>query len=99
MELIIQSPHFTIKHELNNFVAEAVNKLSLFYGKIESANVCLKLDKSDMTNNKVCEIRLAVPGNDLFAKKRNNTFEAATDEAVEALQHQIKKMKSKVENH
>ena len=98
MELIIQSLHFTVKQELNNFVAEKVNRLSHFYNKIESAKVCLKLDKSDKTDNKVCEIRLAVPGNDLFAKRQSATFEKATNEAVDALLQQIKKMKTKFDS-
>ncbi len=94
MELTIQSLHFTAKQKLNNFVTEKVNRLSRFYNKIESAKVCLKLDKSDKTDNKICEIRLAVPGNDLFAKRQCKTFENATNEAVAALQQQIKKMKT-----
>jgi putative sigma-54 modulation protein len=98
MKLTIQSLHFTTKEELNNFVTEKVNKLSHFFDHIESANVCLKLDKSNDTNNKVCEIRLAVPGEDLFAKKQCKTFEEATSEAVDALEHQINKMKAKLEN-
>ena len=67
------------------------------YDKIESAKVCLKLDKSDTTDNKICEIRLVVPGNDLFAKRKGKTFEKATNEVVDVLQRQIEKMKTKFE--
>jgi len=98
MKLTIQSLHFTEKYELNNFVTDKVNKLSHLYNKIESAQVCLKLDKSDQTENKVCEIRLAIPGNDLFAKRQCQTFEDATNQVVDILQRQIKKMKTRFEN-
>ena len=93
MELTIQSLHFNANQDLNDFVTEKVNKLSHFYDKIESAKVNLILEKSDTTDNKICEVRLAVPGNDLFAKRQCKTFEEATNEVVEALEQQIKKMK------
>ena len=97
MELTIQSLHFTAQQKLNDFVTKKVSRLSHLYDKIESAEVCLKLDKSNTTDNKICEIRLVVPGNDLFAKREGKTFEKATDEVVDVLQRQIEKMKTKFE--
>jgi len=44
----------------------------------------------------VAEIKLSVPGNDIFAKKQCKTFEEATDLAVEALRRQLKKHKEKL---
>ncbi|MEQ9229923.1 MAG: HPF/RaiA family ribosome-associated protein, partial [Cyclobacteriaceae bacterium] len=38
---------------------------------------------------------LNIPGEQLFAEKRAGSFEAATDEAVEALRRQLKKYKEK----
>jgi putative sigma-54 modulation protein len=38
---------------------------------------------------------LNIPGQTLFAKEQNSSFEAATDSAVEALRRQIKKYKEK----
>lgn len=98
MKINIQSLHFTPTQRLSDFVTEKVNKLSHFSDRIESGNVCLKLDKSDKTENKVCEILLVVPGNDLFAKRQCETFEEATNQTIEALQKQIRKMKTKFEN-
>jgi putative sigma-54 modulation protein len=37
-----------------------------------------------------------VPGKQFFAKNQADSFEAATDEAVEGLRRQIKKYKEKV---
>ena len=99
MEIKIQSLHFTPKQELTDFINEKVSKLSHFYHRIESGEICLKLDKSDKTENKICEIRLVVPGNDLFAKRQCKTFEEATNETIGALQKQIEKLKTKFENH
>ena len=55
-----------------------------------------KLDKKEGVENKIAEIKLAIPGKDLFAKKQCKSFEEATDLAVEALRKQIKKHKGKL---
>jgi putative sigma-54 modulation protein len=91
MEITIQSLHFTSREELNDFVTEKVNKLEHLNDKIGFAKVCLKLDKSNHRDNKVCEIQLGIPGNDLFAKRQCETFEKAISEAVDALKNQITK--------
>jgi putative sigma-54 modulation protein len=46
-------------------------------------------------DNKVAQIRLEVPGNDLFAKNQSRSFEQAADTAVEALRRQLIKHKNK----
>lgn len=97
MEVTVQSLHFTANDDLHNFVIDKVNKLAHFYDRIISANVVLKLDKSKTADNKVCEIRLVIPGEDLFAKNQYETFEEATTATVNALENQITKMKAKFE--
>jgi putative sigma-54 modulation protein len=49
--------------------------------------------------NKVTEIKLLVPGKDLFAKRQCKSFEEATDDAVEALRRQIRKQRDKTRAH
>jgi putative sigma-54 modulation protein len=61
-----------------------------------ASEVTLRLDKSDTQENKITEIRLVIPGNDLFARKQCKTFEEATDIAVEALRRQLSRHKQKV---
>ncbi len=95
MEITIQSIHFNSKTALNDFITEKVNKLAHLLYKIESALVTLKMEKTYTGEIKICDIRLAVPGNDLYVTRQNETFEAATHEAVDALLEQIKRMKGK----
>jgi putative sigma-54 modulation protein len=97
MQVIIQSPHFKAGKELTNHVNEKVNKLSRFYMGIIAAEVCLKLDGAHPAKNKVCEIRLIIPGNDLFALSQCETFEEAINETVDALKEQIRKHKYNVQ--
>jgi putative sigma-54 modulation protein len=45
--------------------------------------------------NKTVEIKLNIPGNQLFAKEEAKSFEEATDQATEALRRQLRKLKIK----
>lgn len=98
MKIKIQSLHFKANNLLEEYVQNKVSKLSHLNEGIISGDVCLKLDKSTKEDNKVCEIRLSVPGNDLFAKRQCKTFEEATNETVDALQQQLKKRKTQLNN-
>ncbi len=84
---------------LSNFIQTKVNKLETFYDGIVNGEVYIRTEKGDPKREKVIEIRLNVPGTSLFAKESADTFEAATDETVEALRRQIKKFKEKSSTH
>ena len=96
MKLKFQSLDFTASQELIDFVKGKVEKLEHLYDEIIWSEVSLKLEKSDAKENKVCEIRLAIPGNDLLASSQCKTFEEAAAQCVEALEKQIKKRKTKI---
>jgi putative sigma-54 modulation protein len=89
----IQSLHFTANQDLKDFITEHVSKLSHFNNRIMGTDVCLKLDKSDTDENKVCEIKLIAPGKDFFAERRCESFEEAVRQTVHALREQISKHK------
>ena len=72
-----------------------MGKLTRYYEGIIESEVFLKLDKSITHENKVAEIKLHIPGNDLFVKKQCESFESAVDKAIEALSAQVKKHKEK----
>jgi putative sigma-54 modulation protein len=42
------------------------------------------------------EIKIDVPGGDLFARKQSKTFEESTDLAVDAIKQQVVKHKEKL---
>jgi putative sigma-54 modulation protein len=95
MKVKVQSVHFDADKKLLDFIDEKVNKLATYNSTILDAEVILRLENSSTTDNKVVEIKLLVPGPDLFAKRQCKTFEEATDLAVEALRSQLKKSKEK----
>jgi putative sigma-54 modulation protein len=84
---------------LSDFIQTKVNKLETFYDGIVNGEVYIRTEKGDPKKEKVIEIRLNVPGTSLFAKESADTFEAATDETVEALRRQLKKFKEKTSSH
>ncbi|MEO7767131.1 MAG: HPF/RaiA family ribosome-associated protein [Ferruginibacter sp.] len=94
----IQSIGFTASEALTTFIKEKTAKMGLHLESILSSEVCLSTDKSSTNENKVCDIRLIIPGNDLLAKSQCKTFEEATAHACDALIKQIEKHKTKILN-
>jgi putative sigma-54 modulation protein len=97
MKIMIQTPGFKADQKLVDFVNEKLEKLSRFSDRILEAQVTLKLDKSETRENKISEIRLVIPGNDLFAVKHSTSFEEATTKTIEALKHQVATWKEKID--
>ena len=96
MNIKISSLHFDADKKLLDFVDKKVNKLVKFYEDIIGAEVVLRVEKNQDQDNKITEIRLSIPGNDLFVKKQSKSFEESVDLTVEALRQQLVKHKEKL---
>lgn len=99
MKITVQAIHFTADSKLVDFIQKKANKLDQFYDQIISGEVYLKLEKVEDEANKISEIKLLIPGNQLFAKEKCKTFEEATDLAIESLRKQLEKHKQKIRTH
>ena len=95
MDIQMNAVHFKADQKLLKFIQEKLNKLEQFNDQIVSAEVFLRLENDRDKENKIAEIKLHVPGKDLFAKKQCKSFEEAADVVVEALRRQIMKEKSR----
>ena len=95
MKIRVQSIHFDADSKLLEFIQEKVDKLIHFYDHIIGGEVVLKLDKASDMKNKILQILIQIPGNDLMAKEQCRTFEEATDLCVDTLTRQIKRYKEK----
>ena len=95
MKVNINAVHFKTDKKLDSFITEKVEKLSDMYDGIIGSEVTLRVNNGEDHDNKITEIRLLVPGNDLFAKKQSKSFEEATDIAVDALRKQLVRHKQK----
>ena len=96
MKISISSVKFKADKKLEDFIQEKITKLAGNYDNLISGEVTIRLDNSANQENKIAEIRLNIPGNDLFAKKQCKTFEEATDSALDALKKQLVKHKDKM---
>ena len=94
MKLQVHSIHFTADQKLIDFIQKKVDKLETFYDRVVDGEVFLRLNNEGI-DNKTVEIKVHVPGTQLFAKEHAKSFEAATDQATEALKMQIQKFKEK----
>lgn len=95
MKLKVSSLKFDADEKLLDFVQKKADKLDTFYDKIIDGEVNMHLEKSEKKENKIVEIKVNVPGTVLFAKEQASSFEAAADDAIEALRRQLKRHKEK----
>ena len=96
MNVTIQSVHFDASERLEEFINQKLGKLDQFSDDIIDAEVILRVDKADTAENKLAEIELGIPGDNLFAKKQSKSFEESVDLACEALRKQLMKRKEKL---
>jgi putative sigma-54 modulation protein len=92
----VQAVHFKADQKLIEYTEDKVGKLALFNDHIVTAEVFLRLENTTDVENKVAEVKLLVPGKELFSKKQAKSFEEAVDLASEALRKQVVKEKEKV---
>ena len=97
MKITVQSIHFNADKGLLEFIQKKADKLDIFYDKIVNGEVYLKLENVEDEVNKITEIKIQLPGNQLFAKEQCKTFEEATDLALESIRKQIAKHKKRSE--
>jgi putative sigma-54 modulation protein len=97
MNIKINDVHFSADQKLVDFINKKLSKLETFFDGIITVEIILKVIKPETSNNKEVELKISIPSKDyLFAKKQADTFEEATDLAIEAVKRQISKMKEKM---
>lgn len=94
MNTTINSVKFKADEKLEKFINEKVAKLDRMIDNAIKCEVILKVDKPESDNNKIAEIRIFVPGKDLFVTKQADTFEQAVADGVDTLNIQIEKYKN-----
>ncbi len=95
MKVYTQSINFNASVDLLNFIQNKVGSLKKFHDKIVNAEVFLKLENSSTKENKIAEIKINIPRNELVVKKQFRSFEEAVSTGVESLKRRLKKSKEK----
>jgi putative sigma-54 modulation protein len=96
MNIIIKSINFKAGNKLETFVREKVKKLFTQYDNIIRVNVILRKEASKSHENKLCEIRLVVPGYDHYAKKSSEGYRKSIALSVDVLQETLRRNKTKL---
>lgn len=96
MKVHAQSINFNASEQLLDFTQKKLETLNKFHDKIVDADVYFKLENSSDKENKITEIKINIPGNELVVKKQFKTFEEGVSTAVESLKRRLKKSKEKL---
>jgi len=95
MKVNVQTTNFVADQKLIDFITNRLLKLEMFYDRIVFADVFLKVQKTSEKENKLVDILLSVPGDELIVKKETKSFEEGTNECVKALERLLKRRKQK----
>jgi len=96
MKIIIQSVNCSIRQPLLKDVEKKVQKLRRLFGSVISAEVRLTNQRQAKPESRLCYMRLVIPGNDFIAHARSFSFAEAIAKAVDALERQIEKRKTRM---
>ena len=80
---------------METFVREKVKKLFRQCNNIIRANVILREGSSKNSENKLCEIRLVVPGYDHYVKKSSAGYRRSVSQSVDVLQEILRRNKTR----
>ena len=90
MEVKIKAIHFDASAKLESFINRKLEKLARRNEEVEKVEVNLKVIKPESAMNKEAGIKLV---GEIFASKVADTFEEAVDLTIDALEHQLEKVK------
>ena len=76
MRVNAQSVNFNTDGKLLDFIQKRMDKLDLFYDRVTSADVFLKVSNTSSKENKSAEVKLHVPGAVFVVKKKGKSFES-----------------------
>ncbi|GAB3991676.1 hypothetical protein GCM10028807_22340 [Spirosoma daeguense] len=97
MRLQIHAVRFTADQSLLDFIQAKLDKLDTFHDRIISGEVFLRLEGADTNKvkEKIVEVRVLIPGKELFVKEHDKSFESATDRVMDVLKDKLVRCKQK----
>ena len=98
MNIIIESP-FTISEKDKEVIEKRINYLKKYESRIIQVNVFFKTGGGSNPNTILSEIRILVPGNDLFAEQKDEDAMKAFSSAYSSIKRQVKERRKKLNDH
>ena len=100
MKISVKSVDFHADNKLIEYVQKKLSRLNRYFDRSLNAEVRLKLqDNGSRIKDKITEVRIQVPGNELLYKNTGRTFESAIDATVDTLKRQLVRHKEKNSIH
>ncbi len=97
MTVNIQSVRFEADNKLTDHIQKKLAKLASFHDRIIKVDVFLKLDNVvHQIKDKVAEIRISIPRNEIFVKSSSKSFEESFDDAFNSVCNKIKRKKERL---
>lgn len=78
---------------LSEHAKEKLDKLAHKYEDLINAEVFFKEDKNEPVDSKICNIKLSLPGPQIFASSNQKNYEMAVKKTISDLEVQLKKRK------
>ena len=99
MQITIEAP-FTLIPEKRTFIENKIKDLdNKYHLSITQANVFFKLDDGNNPKDVLAEIRLRIPGNDIFVGNTDEGDDKAFAGAYDSVKRQAMKIKDKRSDH
>ncbi len=99
MNVIIEAP-FSLSDKQRKDIENEVHTLKKYNDKISKAEVHFKKDDGNKVDAIVAELRLFVPGPDIFASASHNDYQSAFTSTVKKAESQLRKAKDiKTDHH
>lgn len=95
MEISVQSNNCNPTESVREYLKLKLENMAAKYNWVMKANIYFKEEGNDLSNEKVIEISLDVPGSSIFSKGQNATFGMAAKKALEGARRQLRKQREK----
>jgi|TARA_B100001778_G_scaffold87384_1_gene71034 putative sigma-54 modulation protein len=95
MNINFQSVNYNADSKLIEFAEKRIKKISQFYLNIIDVFVYTKVENTNDRINKLAELKIGIPGDDVVVKKMAKSFEEAINLAADSAERILKKYKEK----
>jgi len=95
MSINVQSINFDASEGLRNEMSQRAEILNKYDNRITHIKVTLRLDNNHSKDDKIVEIELHIPGNDVVVVKESNSFEKSMRLALSSARRILRKSKGK----
>ena len=95
MNINFQSVNYNADSKLIEFAEKRIRKISQFYLNIIDVFIYTKIENASDRVNKLAELKICIPGDDVVVKKTAKSFEEAISLAADSAERILKRHKEK----